>query len=105
MGDADDEGVPPISDTLARAAIQASPRFAGSIAVLYTDLRQRWLARGQTVIDQIESVATTGQIQARLAESEQLDATLLIAINAAAASGLDAKRKGPWKGGSGGSSR
>lgn len=93
MDDGNGDGAPPISDTLARAAIQASPRFAGSIEILYTDLRKRWSARGQTVIDQVERVATAEQIQARLAESEQLDAAVLAAITAAAASGLDAKRR------------
>lgn len=85
--------VPSIPDVLARAAIQASPRLAGSLSVVYDGLRQRWLARAQEVVNEVDSRSTSDLLSQRLAESEQLDAAFLTAVEAGASSGVGAKRR------------
>jgi len=85
--------VPSIPDVLARAAIQASPRLAGSLSVVYDGLRQRWVARGQEVVSEVDSRSTPDLLSQRLAESEELDAAVLTAVEAGASSGVGAKRR------------
>lgn len=92
-GSSNPREVPSIADIVARAAIQASPRLAGSLSVLYEGLRQRWLARAQEVVNEVDSRSTPDVLSQRLAESEQLDAAFLAAVEAGANSGVGAKRR------------
>jgi len=42
----EDREPPTIPDILARAAVAASPRFVGSLSILYEGTRDRYFARG-----------------------------------------------------------
>jgi hypothetical protein len=87
------EEVPSVTDIVSRAAIQASPRLAGSLSILYDGFRQRWLARAREVVDEVEKRVPSDLLSQRLVGSQELDATFLAAVEAGASSGLEAKRR------------
>lgn len=84
---------PSIPDILARATLQASPRLAGSLSILYEGARDRWASRGTDVLAAASAVADTATIVARTAQDAQLDAALSAAVEAGTRSGLVAKRR------------
>lgn len=84
---------PSVPDILARAAIAASPRVAGSLAILYEGVRDRWLARGREVLSEVTDSVSIEELERRLHDDEALDAALTAAIEAGARSGVKAKRR------------
>lgn len=89
----EDREPPTIPDILARAAVAASPRFVGSLSILYEGTRDRYFARGAEVLEEVASSADPITLEQRLAESPQLDAALAAAVVAASSTGLDGKRR------------
>lgn len=87
------EPPPSIPDILARAAIAASPKLAGSTAVLYEGFRDRWRARAAQVIDEVAAKVPAAELARRLVEDPELDAALLAAVEAAGRTGLEEKRR------------
>ena len=83
---------PSIVDILTRTAITASPKFAGSLLVLYEGFRDRRSARVQEACDRIGRGLSSGELRARLAASEELEAVVASAIEAAARTALASKR-------------
>jgi hypothetical protein len=84
---------PSLPDIAARAAIAASPRVAGSLAVVYDGLRERHAARAAQVVDAAVSGLDPEDLAAALAADEALDAAFAAAVDAGAQSGLRAKRR------------
>jgi hypothetical protein len=88
-----DKRPPSWPDILARAAIAASPQLAGSLAILYAGIRDRWAARGSQVLEEIASGAPASELERRILEDGALDAALAAAVEAGARTSLEAKRR------------
>jgi hypothetical protein len=84
---------PSVPDILTRAALAASPKLAGSMAVLYEGFRDRWRARASQVLEEITAEVPTAELEQRLVDNPALDAALAAAVEAAGRSGLAAKRR------------
>lgn len=84
---------PSVPDIMIRAAIAASPRLAGSMAILYEGLRDRWAARGSEVLAEVAASAPAAELERRLLQDEALDAALTTAVEAGAQTSLGAKRR------------
>jgi hypothetical protein len=56
-------------------------------------MSRRWSRRGQEALDALLAQVNDVDLETRLAESAELDALLVRAVNAAAASGLESKRR------------
>lgn len=80
-------------DIWARTAIQASPRFAGALSVLYDGYRARWSSRAADVVAEIAQRCSPEQLQTAIAESEGLEAAFVRAMEAGSTSTLAAKRR------------
>lgn len=87
-----DDDRPPLSDIVARALIQASPRFAGSIDVLYRGLRARHLARGNDVTREALAGVDADALGRRLDEAPEIDVLLVQAVEAGSRTALMHKR-------------
>lgn len=84
---------PSIPDIAVRAAIAASPRFAGSLNIIYEGFRDRWRARVSDVTDPIFESVQPEVLESRLNADERLDAALAAAVQAGSSSGLRQKRR------------
>lgn len=85
---------PSASDILARAAIAASPRFAGSAMVLYEGFRDRRRARMRDVEDAVRAaVPGDADLDQILGSRDELDALLNRALIEAGQSAMPAKRR------------
>jgi hypothetical protein len=87
------ESLPSVPDILTRAAIAASPKLAGSTAILYEGFRDRRAARAAQVLEEITAQVSVAELHRRLVDDPVLDAALTAALQAAACSGLEAKRR------------
>ena len=84
---------PSIADIVTRTALTASPRFAGSLMTLYEGFRARWVARANEVAEEAAAGIGLERLEARLAESEPLDAAFAAAVEAGTSSAMVAKRR------------
>ena len=88
-----DKPPPSVPDILARALVAASPKFAGSLAILYDGFRARWSARVSQVSDEVTAVMPPEKLSRRLEAQPALDAAFAAALEAAGRTGLEAKRR------------
>ncbi|GAA1596522.1 hypothetical protein GCM10009804_61290 [Kribbella hippodromi] len=89
----DDKKPPTVPDIAIRAAIELLPYGKDSMMTIYQGVRDRRLYRANQAMAEIEARVPQDQLQARLLESESLDALFGRAIAAAADSALEAKRR------------
>ncbi|WP_132190139.1 MULTISPECIES: hypothetical protein [Kribbella] len=91
----EDKLPPSIPDILTRAAIEAVPipSASASLMTIYDGFHKRRAHRMGQALAEITERVTVEQLEARLSESESLDAVFGTALAAAASSGLEAKRR------------
>lgn len=91
-----DEHLPPsVPDILTRAAIAAVPipSVSASLMTIYDGFHERRAYRMGQALAEITDRVTVEQLEARLNESESLDAVFGTALAAAASSGVKVKRR------------
>lgn len=89
-----DESLPAaVAETLAKAAVAVLVPYGGGAVVIWEGVRDRLSGRMQRSANETFSQVDPDLLAARLADSPELDALLINALDSAARSGLEAKRR------------
>lgn len=77
----------------ARATIAASPKFAGSLSVVFEGLRQRREHQAREMAERVAAETGVEALAARLLDSQECEDLLLLAVELAARTSSAAKRR------------